>query len=83
MVLAHARMQARRLNRPPVLLLDDVVAHLDTDRRRALFEAVTIVGGQSWFSGTDEADFEGLSAQLVTISSDGTTAKLGQPEGLT
>ena len=82
-VLAHARLQARRLNRPPVLLLDDVVAHLDTDRRRALFEAVTIVGGQSWFSGTDKADFEGLSAQLVTIRSDGATAKLGQPEGLT
>ena len=82
-VLAHARMQARRLNRPPVLLLDDVVAHLDTDRRRALFEAVTIVGGQSWFSGTDKADFEGLSAQLVHVSSDGMTATLSQSEGLT
>ena len=82
-VLAHARMQARRLNRPPVLLLDDVVAHLDTDRRRALFEAVTIVGGQSWFSGTDREDFEGLSAQLVHVSSDGMTATLSQSEGLT
>ncbi len=81
-VLAHARMQARRLNRPPVLLLDDVVAHLDIERRQALFEAVSIVGGQSWFSGTDKVDFEGLSAQLVTISSDGKTAKLGQPEGV-
>ena len=82
-ILAHARMQARRLRRPPVLLLDDVVAHLDTDRRRALFEAVTIVGGQSWFSGTDREDFAGLSAQIVSVSTDGTTARLSPAEGIT
>ena len=82
-ILAHARMQARRLRRPPVLLLDDVVAHLDTDRRTALFEAVTIVGGQSWFSGTDREDFAGLSAQTISVSTDGTTARLSPAEGRT
>ncbi len=82
-ILAHARMQARRLRRPPVLLLDDVVAHLDTDRRTALFEAVTIVGGQSWFSGTDREDFAGLSAQTISVSTDGTTARLLPAEGRT
>jgi DNA replication and repair protein RecF len=76
-------MQARRLRRPPVLLLDDVVAHLDTDRRTALFEAVTIVGGQSWFSGTDREDFAGLSAQTISVSTDGTTARLLPAEGRT
>ena len=82
-ILAHARMQARRLRRPPVLLLDDVVAHLDTDRRTALFKAVTIVGGQSWFSGTDREDFAGLSAQTISVSTDGTTARLSPAEGRT
>ncbi len=81
-ILSHARLQARRLNRPPVLLLDDVVAHLDMDRRRALFDAVGAVGGQTWFSGTDREDFAGLSAQIVTVDSDGKTANLTQSEGL-
>lgn len=67
-VLAHARLQARRLKRPPVLLLDDVVAHLDLARRGALFDAVDAVGGQTWFSGTDEDDFTGLEAQQVRIN---------------
>ena len=74
-VLAHARLQARRLRRPPVLLLDDVVAHLDIDRRAALFEAVGAVGGQTWFSGTDEDDFNGLEAQTVHVEADNGMAR--------
>ena len=75
-VLAHARLQARRLGRPPLLLLDDVVAHLDVARRAALFEAVGAVGAQAWFSGTDHDDFEGLDAQLLSISAGGGTASI-------
>ena len=74
-VLAHARLQARRLRRPPILLLDDVVAHLDIDRRAALFEAVSAVGGQTWFSGTDEDDFTGLQAQTVRVEVDNGMAR--------
>jgi len=79
-VLAHARLQARRLKRPPVLLLDDVVAHLDIARRGALFEAVEAVGGQTWFSGTDEDDFTGLDAQPVRIEASDGMARLTQSE---
>ena len=79
-VLAHARLQARRLNRPPVLLLDDVVAHLDIARRGALFDAVDAVGGQTWFSGTDEDDFIGLDAQPVRIEASDGTARIAQSE---
>ena len=79
-VLAHARLQARRLRRPPVLLLDDVVAHLDMARRVALFDAVDAVGGQTWFSGTDEDDFTGLEAQPVRIEAPDGTARITTPE---
>ena len=79
-VLAHARLQARRLRRPPVLLLDDVVAHLDIARRGALFDAVDAVGGQTWFSGTDEDDFTGLEAQPVRIEAPDGTARITTPE---
>jgi len=79
-VLAHARLQARRLKRPPVLLLDDVVAHLDITRREALFDAVDAVGGQTWFSGTDENDFTGLDAQPVRIEASDGLARITQSE---
>ena len=79
-VLAHARLQARRLRRPPVLLLDDVVAHLDMSRRGALFDAVDAFGGQTWFSGTDEDDFTGLEAQPVRIEAPDGTARIIAPE---
>ena len=79
-VLAHARLQARRLKRPPVLLLDDVVAHLDITRREALFDAVNAVGGQTWFSGTDENDFTGLDAQPVRIEASDGLARITQSE---
>lgn len=79
-VLAHARLQARRLGRPPLLLLDDVVAHLDVARRAALFEAVGAVGAQAWFSGTDQNDFEGLEAQPLSIMARDGVASITQSE---
>ena len=68
-ILAHARLQERRLGRVPVMLFDDVTAHLDSQRRTALFEAVRCLGGQCWFSGTDGEQFNELTktAQFVKI----------------
>ena len=68
-VLAHARLQERRLGKSPLMLLDDVAAHLDADRRSALFEAVGLLGGQCWYSGSDEQQFSDLTgkAQFVLV----------------
>jgi DNA replication and repair protein RecF len=41
----------------PLLLLDEVVAHLDPGRRSALFEELTKLGAQVWMSGADPAAF--------------------------
>ena len=68
-ILAHARLQDKRLGRVPVMLFDDVAAHLDHQRRDALLDAVQCLGGQCWYSGTDDAQFSSLvtDAQFVRL----------------
>ena len=62
LVLAHARLVADRTGRAPVMLLDEVAAHLDPRRRAALF--ATLAGmGQVWMTGTEAAPFEALEGQ--------------------
>ncbi len=60
MILAHARLIAAERGRLPVLLLDEVAAHLDDERRAALFDLLLDLGGQVWLTGTDEGLFAGL-----------------------
>ncbi len=60
MVLAQARVQAALTGRAPLLLLDEVVAHLDQIRRAALFDELCALGVQSWMTGTDELLFGGF-----------------------
>lgn len=57
MILAHARLMRAERGAPPVLLLDEVAAHLDEDRRAALFDLLSDLGGQVWMTGTDETLF--------------------------
>ena len=64
-VLAHADAIARRQGRRPVLLLDEVAAHLDPDRRAALFARLQAAGGQSWLTGTEAALFADAPAPLI------------------
>jgi DNA replication and repair protein RecF len=61
-VLAHAGLVAERAGRPPILLLDEVAAHLDPLRRAALFDRLASGGGQVWMTGTEAALFEGVGA---------------------
>jgi DNA replication and repair protein RecF len=63
LVLAHARLIAAERGAPPVLLLDEVVAHLDGERRRHLFEALLEIGAQAWMTGTDESLFRPLGGR--------------------
>jgi DNA replication and repair protein RecF len=63
LVLAHARLIAAERGGTPVLLLDEVVAHLDEERRRHLFDALLEIGAQAWMTGTDEGLFRPLGSQ--------------------
>ena len=60
LVLAHADLVAERRGSRPVLLMDEVAAHLDPLRRAALFERLARSGGQIWLTGTERALFEGI-----------------------
>ncbi len=57
LVLAHATMVAEMTGIVPLLLLDEVVAHLDPGRRRALFDELARLGAQVWMTGADPAAF--------------------------
>jgi len=61
-VLAYAR-QLSHINEgfAPILLLDEIVAHLDGSRRAALFEEVVALGAQAWMTGTELSMFAPLS----------------------
>lgn len=57
-VLSEVRARAAWSNSIPIVLLDEVVAHLDHVRREALFEEVISIGAQAWLTGTDLTIFE-------------------------
>lgn len=69
LVLAGARLQQRERREAPLLLLDDVVAHLDARHRYAVFAAVDALAAQVWYTGTDLTPFLPLGdrAQIVRI----------------
>ncbi len=68
-IIAEARAKAMWKNNIPVLLLDEVVAHLDINRRNALFEEFLAMGAQVWMTGTDSILFAELQgkAQFLEI----------------
>jgi DNA replication and repair protein RecF len=61
LVLAHADLVADRRGEPPLLLLDEVAAHLDPRRRAALFSRLES-RGQVWMTATEAALFDGIAA---------------------
>ncbi len=69
-VLADARLQAVHRGAPPLLLLDEVAAHLDEPRREALFDEILALGSQAWMTGTDRALFDRLkgAAQFLCVA---------------
>ena len=63
LVLAHARLAGIARGAPPLLLLDEIAAHLDRARLAALFEELLALGAQAWMSGTDAGTFAPLRGQ--------------------
>ena len=75
-VLANARALSVNQRLSPLLLLDEVSAHLDKDRRKALYEEIASLRLQAWMTGTEEELFSEFSdrAQYLTVQeTDGTS----------
>ena len=70
LVLAHAGLLTEMTGFAPVLLLDEVVAHLDPGRRAALYDALGRLGAQVWMTGADPAAFADIAtrAELFTVT---------------
>jgi DNA replication and repair protein RecF len=68
--LAHVRLVTLSRGQPPLLLLDEIAAHLDAERRLALFDEVVALGAQSWMTGTDASLFAplGSRAQVMRVT---------------
>lgn len=62
LVLAHANLVAEMTGITPLLLLDEVVAHLDPGRRAALFDELANLGAQVWMTGADPAAFASVGS---------------------
>lgn len=71
-VIAHAKLIAAERGAPPLLLLDEVAAHLDEKRRADLYSILEALGGQVWLTGTELDLFAELNnkAQFIKISDD-------------
>ena len=71
-ILADAWEMAGTRGRPaPILLLDEIAAHLDAHRRAALFEEILALGAQAWITGTDLSLFEVLLPRADVFSVEG------------
>lgn len=68
MTLASARMIAVQTGVAPIVLLDEVAAHLDGDRRDALFDEICALGSQAWLTGADRGLFAGLEGRAMFFS---------------
>src|SRR4029078_9958081 len=71
LVLAHASLVAEMTGITPLLLLDEVVAHLDPVRRKALFDELAKLGAQVWMTGADPAAFVdiGTGGEIFDVES--------------
>lgn len=70
LVLTNARALANESGAAPLILLDEVAAHLDAERRRALYNEICALGAQAWMTGTEADLFEGFAANAQYIEVD-------------
>ena len=77
LILANARALSGDFGAPPLLLLDEVAAHLDADRQAALYDEITALGAQAWMTGTGPEMFAALgdrAQRLEVTEEDGASA---------
>ncbi len=76
LVMAHARLVTEMTGSTPLLLLDEIAAHLDDSRRAALFDLIDALGGQALMTGTDRGMFAALGerAQFLGLREGGLEA---------
>jgi DNA replication and repair protein RecF len=75
--LANARALADATGATPILLMDEVAAHLDADRRRALYGEIATLGCQAFATGTSAALFDGFEARRVAVGEADGVSRLG------
>lgn len=70
LILANGRALAKDFGAPPLLLLDEVAAHLDAGRRAALYDEICALGAQAWMTGTGPELFADLGprAQYIEVT---------------
>jgi len=68
LILAQAARLSRAIHMPnPILLLDEVAAHLDAARRAALFDEIDVLGLQAFLTGTDDTLFETIKSRAMGV----------------
>ena len=67
LILANARALKAEIGAPPILLLDEVAAHLDADRRAALYDEICALGAQAWMTGTGAELFDALGKRAMYL----------------
>ncbi|MBH1974080.1 MAG: DNA replication/repair protein RecF [Rhodobacteraceae bacterium] len=78
LILANARALAADLGRAPILLLDEVAAHLDSARRAALYDEICALGAQALMTGTEANLFDSLGgrAQNFSVAEEGGQSRI-------
>ena len=71
LILAHAKLLHTRTNRRPFILLDEAVAHLDTNARAKLFSELGKSDAQVWATGLDASAFDGILDAVIVSCTDG------------
>ena len=75
LVLGHAGLVSQTTAMTPILLLDEIAAHLDAGRRSALFDRLESLGCQAFMTGTDQALFAALGERAEFFAVDAGTVE--------
>ena len=75
LVLAAARLLKLQRGAAPILLMDELAAHLDSERRAALFDEIEARGAQAWMTGTDASLFAALGGRAAFFTVAGGTIR--------